>query len=55
MGGPWLDDGPKDEDRIGVVPKRELDPVPGTEGGARPGAGSASAFFGAAMILEGLR
>lgn len=55
MGGPWLDDGPRDEDSIGVVPKTELVPAPATEGGARLGAGSVSAFLGAAIILEGLR
>lgn len=52
--GPWLDEGPNEDDRTGVVPNIAL-AGPETEGSTKPPAGAASCFFGAAMTREGRR
>jgi hypothetical protein len=50
--GPWLDEGPKEDDRIGVVPNMAL---AGPEGSTKPPIGPDSCFFNAAITLEGRR
>ena len=55
MVGPWAEDGPSDEDRTGVVPKRVLVSEVGTGGGASPDAGTVDPFPGAVIMRDGRR
>lgn len=52
--GPWLDEGPKEDDRIGVVPNIAL-VGPETDGSSKPPVGPVSCLFGVAITLEGRR
>ena len=54
--GPWLEEGPREEDNIGVVPNIALVLGPETEGGRRPPPTvSASCFFRDLVVRDGRR
>lgn len=52
--GPWLEEGPKEDDKIGVVANIAL-VGPETDGNVKPPGSPESCFFGAAITLEGRR
>jgi hypothetical protein len=51
--GPWLEEGPSDDDNIGVVPNNALVLGPAPEGCASPPTVSVSVFLEEVIVLDG--